>query len=75
MGGEAETELMEREKLADELFLLAFCQAWNVLWSHRADSLLGFHDHSEFRALDQEGFKQGGDLGCLINWLRLVAVS
>lgn len=55
------------------------CSSWLSvrpgIWSHGADSLLGFHDHSEFRALDQEGFKQGGDLGCLINRLRLVAVS
>lgn len=61
-----------REDLADELFLLAFCQVWNVLWSHGADAPLGFHDRSEFRALNQE---QQGELGCLINQLRLMAVS
>lgn len=39
---------MGRENLADELLLLALCQLWNVLWSHSADFLLGFHNRSEF---------------------------
>lgn len=73
--GGVETKLMERQSLEDELLLLAFCQAWDVLWSHGSDFLLGFHSHSEFSALNQEGFKQGGELGCLIHQLRLVAVS
>ncbi|OWK52595.1 Protein Wnt-9a [Lonchura striata] len=34
-------------------------EVWNALWSHGADFLLGFHNRSEFSALNQEGFEQG----------------
>ena len=66
MGG-IEPKLMEGENLANEPFLLAFCQTWYALWLHGTDFLLRFHNHSEFSASNQEAFKQVVDLGCLLN--------
>lgn len=59
--------LMEGENLANEPFLLAFCQTWYVLWLHGIDFLLRFHNLSEFGASKQEAFKQVVDGGFLLN--------
>jgi len=68
--------LMEGENLANEPFLLAFCQTWCALL-HGTDFLLRFHNCSECSGSNQEAFKQVVDLGYLLNWImfRLFSAS